>query len=48
VDFEGLAAPTPATYSLHEGETDILVADKTYFYYSDRGLAAMEVEHFKP
>ena len=29
-------------------ETDILVEGKTYFYYSDRSMAAMEVEHFKP
>jgi len=48
VQFQGLAAPTAATYSGREGETDILVEGKTYFYYSDRGLAAMEVEHFKP
>lgn len=48
VQFQGLGAPVPATYSVHEGETDILVDDKTYFYYSDRGLAASEVEHFAP
>ena len=48
VEFEGLAAPISATYAVHEGETDISVEAKTYFYYSDRGLAAMEVEHLKP
>jgi len=40
--------PEDATYSTSEGETDIFFDGKTYFYYSDRGLAAMEVEHFKP
>jgi hypothetical protein len=48
VQIEGLAAPIPATYSTSEGETDVLLEGKTYFYYSDRGLAAMEVKHFKP
>lgn len=48
VQIEGPAAPIPATYSTSEGETDVFLAGKTYFYYSDRGLAAMEVKHFKP
>ena len=46
--FEGLASATPATYSTDEGETDLFIEDKTYFYYSDRGMAAKAVEHFKP
>ena len=46
--FEGLTSATPATYSTGEGETDLFIEDKTYFYYSDRGMAAKAVEHFKP
>jgi hypothetical protein len=48
VQFQGLAAAVPATYSVHEGETDVILEGKTYFYYSDRDIAAMEVEHFEP
>ena len=48
VQFQGLATATPATYSVSEGETDVFLEGKTYFYYSDPGLAAMEVEHFEP
>jgi hypothetical protein len=47
VQPEGLT-PIPATYSVSEGETNISLENKTYFYYADRGLAAMEVKHFKP
>ena len=48
VQIEGLAAPIPATYSTSEGETDVVFDGKTYFYYSDRGMAAMEIKRFKP
>jgi hypothetical protein len=48
VQFQGLANATPATYSVSEGETNVFLDGKTYFYYSDPGFAAMEVEHFKP
>lgn len=42
------AVPQEATFSTSEGETDIFVSDKTYFYYSDPELAAMEVKSFRP
>jgi hypothetical protein len=47
METEG-AAPQEGTFSTYEGETDIVVSDKTYFYYSDQDLAAMEVKNFSP
>jgi hypothetical protein len=46
--FEGLTNVTSGTCSSSEGETDLFIEDKTYFYYSDPGMAAWKVEHFKP
>jgi hypothetical protein len=45
--FEGMA-PKTTTYATAEGETNFVFEDKTYFYISDPGMAAMEVEHFQP
>lgn len=42
------ANPISATYSTSEGETDIFLDDRTYFYYSDRGAAEFEVQNFQP
>lgn len=47
IDTTG-ASSINATYSTSEGETDIFTSDKTYFYISDKDLAAMEVQHFQP
>jgi hypothetical protein len=47
IDTTG-ASSIDATYSTSEGETDIFTSDKTYFYISDKDLAAMEVQHFQP
>jgi hypothetical protein len=42
--FEGMAART-VRYSDSEGEVDFVFEDKTYYYFSDKGRARMEVEH---
>jgi hypothetical protein len=47
METEGVV-PQEATFSISEGETDIFVSDKTYFYYSDPELAIMEVKNFRP
>ena len=39
--------PYEGTFSTYEGETDIVVSERTYFYYSNPELAAMEVENFR-
>jgi opacity protein-like surface antigen len=44
--FEGMN-PQKATYSTSEGETNFRFEDKTYYYYSDKSLARMEVQHFQ-
>ena len=44
--FEGMV-PITVRYATSEGETNFVFEDKTYFYYSDKGLARMEVEHFR-
>ena len=45
--FEGMV-PKMATFATAEGETNWVFEDKTYFYISDKGRAAWEVEHFQP
>ena len=45
IDTTG-ASSIEATYSTSEGETDIFTSEKTYFYISDKGMAAWEVENF--
>ena len=47
IDTTG-ASSIEATYSTSEGETDIITSEKTYFYISDKDLAAMEVQNFQP
>ncbi|BAU63170.1 hypothetical protein STA3757_05280 [Stanieria sp. NIES-3757] len=47
IDTTG-ASSIDATYSTSEGETDIITSDKTYFYISNKDMAAWEVQHFKP
>lgn len=42
------ASSIEATYSTSEGETDIFTSEKTYFYISDKNMAAWEVENFQP
>lgn len=45
---EGTTASLEAKYSESEGETDIFVDERTFFYISNPGAAAMEVRTFKP
>jgi hypothetical protein len=40
--------PIPGTYATSEGETDIITDEKTWFYYSDKGIAEFEVRNFQP
>ncbi|WP_052055526.1 hypothetical protein [Myxosarcina sp. GI1] len=47
IDITGTSG-IDATYSTSEGETDIFTSEKTYFYISDKDMAAMEVENFQP
>lgn len=46
VRFEGMD-PMRGTYSTSEGETDVEVDGKTYFFISNQQAAALEVEDFK-
>jgi len=46
LQFEGMV-PMEARYSTSEGETNFVFEDKTYFYYSDKGMARMELQHFR-
>lgn len=46
VKFEGMDA-IRGTFSTSEGETDVFVDDKTYFFISNQQAAAREVEDFK-
>ncbi|MGE5289489.1 MAG: hypothetical protein ACM3ML_20280 [Micromonosporaceae bacterium] len=46
LQFEGMV-PKEARYSTSEGETNFVFEDKTYFYYSDKGLAQMEWRNFR-
>jgi len=45
VTFEEMK-PQPVTFNTSEGTTQFVFEDKTYFYVSDRAMAAMEVKHF--
>ena len=46
LQFEGMV-PKEARYSTSEGETNWVFEGKTYFYYSDKGRARMEWQHFR-
>ena len=46
LQFEGMV-PQEARYSTSEGETNFVFEGKTYFYYSDKGLARQELQHFR-
>jgi uncharacterized protein YneR len=46
LQFEGMV-PQEARYATAEGETNFVFEDKTYFYYSDKGLAQMEWKNFR-
>ena len=46
LQFEGMV-PQEARYATSEGETNFVFEDKTYFYYSDKGLAQMEWKNFR-
>ena len=46
LQFEGMT-PQVATFSTYEGETNFIFEDKTYFYWSDKGAAKMELQNFK-
>ena len=46
LQFEGMV-PKEARYSTSEGETNFVFEGKTYFYYSDKGLAQMEWRNFR-
>jgi hypothetical protein len=46
VILEGMR-PMSARFRTSEGETNFVVEGKTYFYISDRDMAAMEVRHFR-
>lgn len=44
--FEGMK-PVNARFTSNEGETQFVFEDKTYFYISNRDMAAQEVKHFR-
>jgi len=46
LQFEGMV-PMEARYATSEGETNFVFEDKTYFYYSDKGMAQWEWQHFR-
>ena len=46
LQFEGMK-PREARYATSEGETNWVFEGKTYFYYSDKGLAQMEWKNFR-
>jgi hypothetical protein len=46
LQFEGMV-PKEARYATAEGETNFVFEGKTYFYYSDKGLARMEFQNFR-
>ena len=46
LQFEGMV-PKEARYATSEGETNWVFEGKTYFYYSDKGLARMEWQNFR-
>jgi uncharacterized protein YneR len=46
LQFEGMV-PKEARYATSEGETNFVFEDKTYFYYSDKGMAQMEWRNFR-
>jgi len=46
LQFEGMV-PMTVRYATSEGETNFVFEDQTYFYYSDKEAARLEVEHFQ-
>ena len=46
LQFEGMV-PKEVRYATAEGETNFVFEGKTYFYYSDKGLARMEFQNFR-
>jgi len=46
LQFEGMV-PKEARYATSEGETNWVFEGKTYFYYSDKGMAQMEWRNFR-
>ena len=46
LQFEGMV-PKEERYSTSEGETNWVFEDKTYFYYSDKGMAQSEWRNFR-
>ena len=46
LQFEGMV-PKEARYATSEGETNWVFEGKTYFYISDKGMAAWEVKNFR-
>ncbi|MGW8370142.1 MAG: hypothetical protein ACWGPN_15870 [Gammaproteobacteria bacterium] len=46
IEREGLV-PEAGTFSTSEGETDVFTDEMTYFYISDREMAAMEIRNFR-
>jgi hypothetical protein len=47
IELEG-AQPIEATWTESEGETNVVTPEKTWFYISDRGMAAREVRSMAP
>jgi len=46
LQFEGMV-PKEARYATSEGETNFVFEGKTYFYYSNKDIARMELQHFR-
>ena len=46
LQFEGMV-PKEARYSTSEGETNFVFEGKTYFYYSDKNIARLELQHLR-
>lgn len=46
LQFEGMV-PQEARYATSEGETNFVFEGKTYFYYSDKQAARMELQNFR-
>lgn len=47
VQMDGLDATFETTYSTYEGETNFVIEGKTYYYYSNKELAEIELRNFK-
>ena len=47
VKIDGLDSTFETTYSTYEGETNFVIEGKTYYYYSNKELAEIELRNFK-